>query len=93
MTAAPTFVRCGDTFRRVRCHLDMVSGELSARELEVVHLVVDGLTNSEIARRLGITERTVQAHVAASRGKLMARSRTQLAVFALRRRIVPLDLD
>jgi two-component system, NarL family, response regulator LiaR len=64
---------------------------LSARELEVVQLVVDGLTNVEIASALQITERTAQAHVAAARAKLTARSRTQLAVFALRQRLVPLD--
>ena len=64
---------------------------LSRRELEVVELVVDGLTNVEIAVRLGITERTVQAHVAAARAKLGARSRTQLAVMVLRLGIVPLE--
>jgi DNA-binding NarL/FixJ family response regulator len=64
---------------------------LTSRELEVVRLIVDGLTNAEIAGALGITERTVQAHVAAARRKLEARSRTQLAVFALRLRLVPLD--
>jgi DNA-binding CsgD family transcriptional regulator len=64
---------------------------LSRRELEVVELVVDGLTNIEIAVRLGITERTVQAHVAAARAKLGARSRTQLAVMVLRLGIVPLE--
>jgi DNA-binding NarL/FixJ family response regulator len=57
----------------------------------VVRLVVEGLTNLEIAGRLNITERTVQAHVTAARAKLVARSRTQLAVVALRRGIVPLE--
>jgi DNA-binding NarL/FixJ family response regulator len=63
---------------------------LSPRELEVVELLVEGLTNGEIAARLRITERTVHAHVVAARAKLGARSRTQLAVFVLRRGIVPL---
>jgi DNA-binding NarL/FixJ family response regulator len=53
--------------------------------------VVEGLTNPEIAERLSITERTVQAHVSAARAKLDARSRTQLAVFALRRGLVPFE--
>jgi DNA-binding NarL/FixJ family response regulator len=70
---------------------DCDSTLLSRRELEVVELVVDGLTNHEIAVRLAITERTVQAHVAAARAKLGARSRTQLAVMVLRRGIVPLE--
>ena len=66
---------------------------LSARELEVVHLVAEGLTDAEIAGLVGITERTARAHVAAARYKLDARSRTHLAVLALRRRLIPLDLD
>ena len=68
-----------------------MSARVTDRELEVIRLVVDGLTNAEIAERLGIVERTVQAHVAAARAKLGARSRTQLAVYALRLRLVPLD--
>jgi DNA-binding NarL/FixJ family response regulator len=66
-------------------------GALTARELDIVTLVVDGLTNPEIGRRLHISARTVQSHVAASMRKLGARSRTQLAVSALRAGLVPLD--
>jgi len=64
---------------------------LTERELEVVRLVAEGLTNREIAARLHITARTVQAHVASAANKLGARSRTHLAVLALRCRLVPLD--
>ncbi|MBV9212717.1 MAG: response regulator transcription factor [Actinobacteria bacterium] len=64
---------------------------LSRRELEVVELVVEGLTNEEIAKRLHLSHRTAQAHVAAAMRKLGARSRTQLAVFALRAALIPLD--
>lgn len=63
---------------------------LTAREVEVVRLLVDGFTNGEIGAALGISERTVQSHVASARGKLHARSRTHLAALVLRRRIVPL---
>jgi DNA-binding NarL/FixJ family response regulator len=63
---------------------------LTAREVEIVALVVDGLTNPEIGKRLHISARTVQSHVAAAMRKLEARSRTQLAVLALRAGIVPL---
>lgn len=66
---------------------------LSAREVDVVGLVVDGLTNPEIAQRLHITQSTAQAHVASAMAKLEARSRTQLAVYALRRGIFPLHPD
>jgi two-component system, NarL family, response regulator LiaR len=64
--------------------------DLTPRELEVICLLVDGLSNQEIADRLGLSRRTVQAHVASAMGRTLTRSRTQLAVFALRRRIVPL---
>ena len=64
---------------------------LTAREIEIVTLVVDGLTNPEIGKRLHISSRTVQSHVAAAMRKLEARSRTQLAVTALRVGVVPLD--
>jgi DNA-binding NarL/FixJ family response regulator len=70
------------------------SGEaLSERELEVVHLVVDGLTNDEIAVRLTLSPRTVQSHIARIATKLGVRSRTQVAVTALRRGIVPLRAE
>lgn len=64
--------------------------EVSPRELEVIRLVVEGATNAEIAQALGLSVRTAQEHVAAARRKLGARSRTELAVTALRRGLVPL---
>jgi DNA-binding NarL/FixJ family response regulator len=64
---------------------------LTTREIEIVTLVVEGLTNPEIGKRLHISARTVQSHVAAAMRKLEARSRTQLAVTALRAGVVPLE--
>jgi DNA-binding NarL/FixJ family response regulator len=64
---------------------------LSKREVEVVHLVVEGLSDEQIAGRLHISRGTAKTHVANARRKLGARSRTQLAAFALRHRIVPLS--
>jgi DNA-binding NarL/FixJ family response regulator len=52
---------------------------LSAREQEIVHLVVDGLSNFEAATRLGITEATVKAHLTHIFQKLALRGRAQLA--------------
>jgi DNA-binding NarL/FixJ family response regulator len=52
---------------------------LSAREHEIVHLVVDGLSNFEAATRLGITEATVKAHLTHIFQKLALRGRAQLA--------------
>ena len=57
---------------------------LSRREIEVLHLVGDGLSNRSIARRLAIGEATVKKHVAAARRKLGADNRAQAALLALR---------
>jgi len=52
---------------------------LSRREQEIVQLVVEGLSNLEVANRLGITEATVKAHLTRVFQKLALRGRTQLA--------------
>jgi DNA-binding CsgD family transcriptional regulator len=57
-------------------------GPLTARELQVADLIADGLTNPEIARTLGVSVRTVDAHVDHVRTKLGVRARTQIAVWA-----------
>jgi DNA-binding NarL/FixJ family response regulator len=61
---------------------------LSPREQEVLQLVVDGGSNAEIAARLYVSPDTVKSHVAAIRGKLQARDRTQAAVLGLRHGLV-----
>lgn len=66
------------------------AARLTARELDVIELVVEGLTDAEIGHRVHLSERTVHGHVANARRKVDARSRTQLAVIALRTGIVPL---
>jgi DNA-binding NarL/FixJ family response regulator len=53
---------------------------LSKRELEVAKAVASGSSNKEIARQLGITERTVKAHVGAVFQKLGVRDRLHLAL-------------
>jgi DNA-binding NarL/FixJ family response regulator len=58
------------------------SAELSARELEVLRLVADGLANKLIARRLGISERTVKAHLTNVFARLGVTDRTQAALWA-----------
>lgn len=50
---------------------------ISMRELEVLRFVRNGFANAEIGRRLGITERTVKAHVKALCGKLGAADRAE----------------
>jgi DNA-binding NarL/FixJ family response regulator len=56
---------------------------LTRRERHVAGLVADGLTNREIAGRLAISERTVEAHLQHIRTKLDLRSRAQVAGWAV----------
>jgi DNA-binding NarL/FixJ family response regulator len=51
---------------------------LNPREREVADLVVEGLTNHEIAGRLYLSERTVESHVRSALMKVGARNRAQL---------------
>ncbi len=55
---------------------------LSARELEVLGLVASGLANKQIALRLGISERTVKAHLTTVFAQLGVTDRTQAALWA-----------
>lgn len=57
------------------------------RELEVIDLVAQGLSNKEIAGKLYLSEGTVRNYLSAILDKLELRDRTQLAVFYLRRGI------
>ena len=57
---------------------------LTAREREVLALVVDGLANKNIARRLGISEKTVKAHLTSVFSALGVTDRTQAALWAER---------
>jgi two-component system, NarL family, response regulator LiaR len=62
--------------------------ELSKRELEVLQLVAEGLSNLEIGERLFISDKTVKSHVSNILGKLHLADRTQAAVFAWRNKVV-----
>jgi len=65
------------------------SESLTERELEVLGLVGRGRSNKEIATELGITERTARTHVSNILGKLELQSRTQAALYAVERKLVP----
>ena len=56
--------------------------ELSAREREVLELVATGLANKQIARQLGISDRTVKAHLTRIFQQLGVTDRTQAALWA-----------
>jgi predicted ATPase/DNA-binding CsgD family transcriptional regulator len=58
-----------------------VAGPLAKRELEVGHLVAEGLSNKQIGARLFISDRTVAAHVSNIMNKLGLNSRAQIAVW------------
>jgi D-alanyl-D-alanine carboxypeptidase/D-alanyl-D-alanine-endopeptidase (penicillin-binding protein 4) len=58
---------------------------LTPRQREVLELIVEGLDNAEIASRLGITERTVRAHVSSVLERTGLANRTQAAVAAIQR--------
>jgi two-component system nitrate/nitrite response regulator NarL len=58
--------------------------EMTAREMEVLQLLAEGLSNRAIAHTLGISEHTVKFHVNAILGKLGAQSRTAAVVRATR---------
>jgi DNA-binding NarL/FixJ family response regulator len=58
--------------------------ELSPREAQVLRLVVEGLLNKQIAGRLGITERTVKAHLTSAYQRIGVADRTQAALWAQR---------
>ena len=64
---------------------------LTEREVEVLRLVAQGLSNEEIGSRLFISERTVRTHVSNILGKLHLANRTQAALYALREGLATLD--
>ncbi len=64
---------------------------LTERELEVLRLIAQGMSNKEIAAKIFVAEWTVRSHVSNILGKLHLASRTQAALYALRSGIASLD--
>lgn len=64
------------------------STHLSAREREVLHALAQGMATKQIARALGITERTVKFHVSSILAKLGAANRAQAVALAARHGII-----
>lgn len=65
--------------------------ELTPREMEVLSLIARGRSNHEIAAELSIGEQTVKTHVSNILSKLHLADRTQAAIYALQKRLVPLN--
>ena len=61
---------------------------LTARELEVLELLVEGETNAEIAATLFVTEKTVKTHLSGIFRKLEAANRTQAVIKAIRNGLI-----
>jgi NarL family two-component system response regulator LiaR len=65
--------------------------ELTAREREVIRLVAVGRNNREIAQELFISEKTVKTHISNLLGKLNLEHRTQLAIYAIKNKLVEIS--
>lgn len=65
--------------------------QLTPRETDVLKALAQGRSNREIAKALSVSEETVKSHVSSILAKLGLADRTQAAIFALQRHLVPLD--
>jgi two-component system NarL family response regulator len=64
---------------------------LTPREMEVLRLLGQGLSNRNIATRLEVNERTIKYHVGAILAKLEASNRTQAVMLAIERGLITLE--
>jgi DNA-binding NarL/FixJ family response regulator len=63
---------------------------LTGREVEVLELIAQGVANKQIARRLGISDKTVRNHLSHIYQKLRISDRSQAVLYAMREGLVPL---
>ena len=62
--------------------------DLTNREMEVLYLIADGLSNQEIADKLFITLKTVKTHVSNILSKLEVSDRTQATIYAFKHNMI-----
>lgn len=74
--------------RRSLRQVEDPSADLSLRELDIIRLIADGLSNKEISARLYLSEKTIKNHTARIFIKFGVSARTQVAVHALKAGIV-----
>jgi NarL family two-component system response regulator LiaR len=72
---------------------DQTGEPLTAREIEVLRLIAQGLSNREIATELVLSEKTVKTHVSNILAKLHLADRTQAALYAVKKRLVDIDYE
>lgn len=89
LLAAVRFMAAGETYlpltlsaQRDSALQELGSAQLTAREMDVLKRLTQGLTNKEIARELGLQEVTVKLHVKTLYRKIGARNRTEAALLA-----------
>jgi DNA-binding NarL/FixJ family response regulator len=80
--------KCAAIMYRPKKYSDIAEpfSQLSARQQEVIALACDGLSNKQVARKLGVTEGTVKIHLHAIYQKLGVRSRAELMIAVAGRR-------
>jgi NarL family two-component system response regulator LiaR len=71
--------------------LPLTQDPLTEREVDILRLIAQGLSNQEIAAKLHISERTVSKHVSNILNKLHLANRTQAVLYALRQGLARLD--
>lgn len=64
--------------------VDLTKYELSDREISIIKLIADGLSNKEISEKLYLTEGTIKNNITTILSKLALRDRTQIAIFAFK---------
>ena len=68
---------------------EIIPENLTPREMEVLQLVAQGLSNKELGKELTISEKTVKTHLSSIYSKLNLSDRTQAAIYALKHDLVP----
>lgn len=81
----------GRLLRELQRHEESPLKDLTPREKEVLSWIARGRSNTEISTELCISEPTVRMHVANILSKLHLADRTQAAIFALQKNLVPLE--